>query len=171
MPVKKTSSGLPSKKNPIQKKNQHSRGNTTIKKLSPAKNKWNDKRTASSDTEKILHKIQPSGKREESFFELVYEIARQIPYGRVTSYGAIAACLGTKLSARMVGWAMNGADKINPTVPAHRVVNRVGLLSGKHHFKPPGKMEKLLKKEGILVKDDVIVDFKEKFWDPSKLEA
>ncbi len=68
----------------------------------------------------------------------------------------------------MVGWAMNGADKINPTVPAHRVVNRVGLLSGKHHFKPPGKMEKLLKKEGILVKDDVIVNFKEKFWDPGK---
>jgi methylated-DNA-protein-cysteine methyltransferase-like protein len=115
-----------------------------------------------------LNKIQPSGKREESFFELVYEVARQIPYGRVTSYGAIASCLGTKLSARMVGWAMNGADKINPTVPAHRVVNRVGLLSGKHHFKPPGKMEKLLKKEGILVKDDVIVNFKEKFWDPAK---
>jgi len=114
-----------------------------------------------------LNKINPSGKREESFFELVYEVARQIPYGRVTSYGAIAACLGTKLSARMVGWAMNGADKVNPTVPAHRVVNRSGLLSGKHHFKPPGKMEKLLRKEGILVKDDVIVNFKEKFWDPS----
>jgi len=122
-------------------------------------------------TEQMLRKIHPSGKREESFFELVYEVARQIPYGRVTSYGAIAACLGTKLSARMVGWAMNGADKINPTVPAHRVVNRVGLLSGKHHFKPPGKMEKLLKKEGILVKDDVVVDFKEKFWNPAKLEA
>lgn len=113
-----------------------------------------------------LSKIQPSGKREESFFEMVYQVARQIPYGRVTSYGAIAACLGTKLSARMVGWAMNGADKVNPTVPAHRVVNRVGLLSGKHHFKPPGKMEKLLKKEGVLVKDDVIVNFKEKFWNP-----
>lgn len=114
-----------------------------------------------------LKTVQPSGKREETFFELVYEVARQIPYGRVTTYGAIAACLGTKLSARMVGWAMNGADKSNPTVPAHRVVNRVGLLSGKHHFKPPGKMEKLLKKEGVLVKDDVIVNFREKFWDPS----
>ena len=113
-----------------------------------------------------LKTVKPSGKREETFFELVYEVARQIPYGRVTSYGAIAACLGTKLSARMVGWAMNGADKLNPTVPAHRVVNRVGLLSGKHHFKPPGKMEKLLKKEGVLVKDDVIVNFREKFWDP-----
>jgi methylated-DNA-protein-cysteine methyltransferase related protein len=115
-----------------------------------------------------LKKVNPSGRTENSFFEQVYEVARQIPYGRVTSYGAIAACLGTKLSARMVGWAMNGADKINPTVPAHRVVNRVGLLSGKHHFKPPGKMEKLLKKEGIQVKDDTIVNFKELFWDPSK---
>jgi methylated-DNA-protein-cysteine methyltransferase-like protein len=115
-----------------------------------------------------LNKIRPSGKKEESFFELVYEVTRQIPFGRVTSYGAIAACLGSRLSARMVGWAMNGADKINPTVPAHRVVNRVGLLSGKHHFNPPGKMEKLLKKEGVLVKDDVIVSFKEKFWDPSR---
>jgi methylated-DNA-protein-cysteine methyltransferase-like protein len=117
-----------------------------------------------------LREIQPSGRRDQSFFELVYEVARQIPYGRVTSYGAIAACLGTRLSARMVGYAMNGADKINPSVPAHRVVNRVGLLSGKHHFKPPGKMEKLLRKEGILVKDDTIVNFKEKFWDPGKAE-
>jgi methylated-DNA-protein-cysteine methyltransferase-like protein len=122
----------------------------------------------SENSEKKLTKIQPSGSREESFFELVYEVARQIPYGRVTSYGAIAACLGTKLSARLVGWAMNGADKVNPSVPAHRVVNRVGLLSGKHHFKPPGKMEKLLKKEGILVKNDVIVNFREIFWDPSE---
>jgi methylated-DNA-protein-cysteine methyltransferase-like protein len=115
-----------------------------------------------------LNAVGPSGKRDQSFFELVYEVARQIPYGRVTTYGAIAACLGTRLSARMVGWAMNGANKVNPDVPAHRVVNRVGLLSGKHHFKPPGKMEKLLKKEGISVKDDMIVQFKEKFWDPSK---
>ena len=115
----------------------------------------------------LLQKLQPSGKKELSFFEQVYEVARQIPFGRVTSYGAIAACLGTKLSARVVGYAMNGADKIRPTVPAHRVVNRVGLLSGKHHFSPPGKMEKLLKKEGVLVKDDQIVDFKGKFWDPS----
>ena len=158
-------------KNQIQKKNQILKGQST--KIKPASNKAgkNAKGMVPADTEKMLNKIKPSGKREESFFELVYEVARQIPYGRVTSYGAIAACLGTKLSARMVGWAMNGADKINPTVPAHRVVNRVGLLSGKHHFRPPGKMEKLLKKEGIRVKDDVIVDFKEKFWDPSKLEA
>lgn len=113
-----------------------------------------------------LKKVNPSGKQDQSFFEQVYEIVRQIPSGRVTSYGAIAACLGTKLSARMVGWALNGTDKINPTVPAHRVVNRVGLLSGKFHFKPPGKMERLLKEEGVLVKDDTVVGFSEKFWDP-----
>jgi len=153
------------------KKNIHSLKSHADIKQGTTKQTIHPKKNKSATTEEMLRKIQPSGKREESFFELVYEVARQIPYGRVTSYGAIAACLGTKLSARMVGWAMNGADKINPTVPAHRVVNRVGLLSGKHHFKPPGKMEKLLKKEGILVKDDVVVNFKEKFWDPAKLEA
>jgi methylated-DNA-protein-cysteine methyltransferase related protein len=114
-----------------------------------------------------LKSVKPSGKREESFFELVYEVARQIPKGRVTSYGAIAACLGTKLSARMVGWAMNGAGKVKPKVPAHRVVNRIGMLSGKHHFSPPGSMEKLLKKEGIKVKNDQVQDFQKVFWDPS----
>jgi methylated-DNA-protein-cysteine methyltransferase related protein len=114
-----------------------------------------------------LTTLNPSGKKEASFFELVYEVARQIPKGRVTSYGAIAACLGTKLSARMVGWAMNGAHHVKPKVPAHRVVNRNGMLSGKHHFRPAGSMEKLLRKEGIKVKDDVVVDFKKLFWDPA----
>src|SRR4030095_4817834 len=96
-----------------------------VKKNKDFKKKYADPAGKSSKNMKPdLNKIQPSGKREESFFELVYEVARQIPYGRVTSYGAIAACLGTKLSARMVGWAMNGADQVNPTVPAHRVVNR-----------------------------------------------
>ncbi len=115
-----------------------------------------------------LKSVKPSGKKEESFFEQVYEVARQIPTGRVTSYGAIAICLGTKLSARMVGWAMNGADKINPKIPAHRVVNRNGMLSGKHHFGKPDAMEKLLKKEGIKVKNDTVVDFEKLFWDPTK---
>lgn len=115
-----------------------------------------------------LKSIKPSGKKDESFFELVYEVAREIPKGRVTSYGAIAACLGTRLSARMVGWAMNGAGKVKPKVPAHRVVNRVGLLSGKHHFSPPGSMEQALRKEGIKVKNDKIVDFEKHFWDPVK---
>lgn len=115
-----------------------------------------------------LKEVKPSGKKEDGFFELVYEVARQIPKGRVTSYGAIAACLGTKLSARMVGWAMNGAHTVKPAVPAHRVVNRLGILSGKHHFSPPGQMEKLLKKEGIKVKDDQVVDFSKIFWDPAQ---
>lgn len=171
MPIKKPSTGLHSKQNKSQKKVRVPRKKEKNAEMLLAGNKIKSERSSSQDIDKILHKVRPSGKREESFFELVYEVARQIPYGRVTSYGAIAACLGTKLSARMVGWAMNGADKINPSVPAHRVVNRVGLLSGKHHFKPPGKMEKLLKKEGVLVKDDIIVNFKEKFWDPSKEEA
>jgi methylated-DNA-protein-cysteine methyltransferase-like protein len=170
-PRKKTSGALPSNTNLHQKKSKVSNDHPVSAKKTSSGTLTNSKKTSSDNAREYLNKIQPSGKREESFFELVYEVARQIPIGRVTSYGAIAACLGTKLSARMVGWAMNGADKVNPTVPAHRVVNRVGLLSGKHHFKPPGKMEKLLKKEGILVKDDVIIDFKEKFWDPGKQEA
>jgi methylated-DNA-protein-cysteine methyltransferase-like protein len=116
-----------------------------------------------------LKTVTPSGKKEESFFELVYEVARQIPRGRVTSYGAIAKCLGTKLSARMVGWAMNGAGSVRPRVPAHRVVNRNGMLSGKHHFETPTRMEELLKKEGVLVKNDKIVDFEKKFWDPAEI--
>src|SRR5688572_13962244 len=115
-----------------------------------------------------LKTVNPSGKRDENFFELVYEVARQVPKGRVTSYGAIAAVLGTKLSARMVGWAMNGSSKARPKVPAHRVVNRIGMLSGKHHFPTPDRMEILLKKDGIKVKDDKVVDFDKLFWDPAK---
>jgi methylated-DNA-protein-cysteine methyltransferase related protein len=115
-----------------------------------------------------LKQLKPSGKRDENFFELVFEVARQIPKGRVTSYGAIAACLGTRSSARMVGWAMNGAGRVRPKVPAHRVVNRLGILSGKHHFSPPGIMEELLKKEGIKVKNDTVVGFEKLFWDPAK---
>ena len=114
-----------------------------------------------------LKSLKPSGKRDENFFELVYEVARQIPKGRVTSYGAIARCLGTKMSARMVGWAMNGSGKTKPKVPAHRVVNRNGMLSGKHHFDNPDQMELLLNKEGIKVKNDIIVDFEKLFWDPA----
>ncbi len=112
--------------------------------------------------------VNPSGKREASFFELVYEVARQIPKGRVTSYGAIAACLGTRLSARMVGWAMNGAGRIRPAVPAHRVVNRNGMLTGKHHFATPDRMQELLEKEGIKVRNDTVLGFEKLFWDPAK---
>ncbi len=106
--------------------------------------------------------------KEYSFFRDVYDVVRQIPKGRVTSYGAIAAYLGTKLSARMVGWAMNGAHQIKPAVPAQRVVNRNGMLTGKHHFATPTQMEELLKKEKVEVMDDTVVDFKLKFWDPAK---
>jgi methylated-DNA-protein-cysteine methyltransferase related protein len=115
-----------------------------------------------------LKTVRPSGIKEESFFELVFEVARQIPKGRVTSYGAIAAALGTKLSARMVGWAMNGCHRVKPKVPAHRVVNRNGLLTGKMHFANPDQMQELLEKEGVMVVDDKVVEFKEKFWDPAK---
>lgn len=106
--------------------------------------------------------------KEYSFFQDVYDVVRQIPKGRVTSYGAIANYLGTKLSARMVGWAMNAAGLAKPKVPAHRVVNRNGMLSGKHHFGTPTLMEELLKKEKVLVKNDVIVNFEKVYWDPAK---
>ncbi len=105
--------------------------------------------------------------RQYSFFENVYGVVRQIPKGRITSYGAIANYLGTKSSARMVGWAMNAAHSAIPKVPAHRVVNRNGMLSGKAHFATPSLMEELLAKEKIKVKEDVIVDFKKLFWDPA----
>nr|WP_294994611.1 MGMT family protein [uncultured Sediminibacterium sp.] len=112
--------------------------------------------------------VLPSGNKDYSFFEQVYDVVRLIPKGRVTSYGAIAAYLGTRMSARMVGWAMNGAHNVKPKVPAHRVVNRNGMLSGKAHFATPTKMEELLAKEKVYVKEDVIVDFKTKFWDPGE---
>ncbi len=105
--------------------------------------------------------------KEYSFFSDVYDVVRQIPKGRVTSYGAIAAYLGTKLSARMVGWAMNAATAAKPKVPAQRVVNRNGMLTGKYHFTTETAMEDLLKKDGVAVKNDTVVDFKERFWDPA----
>ncbi|MFM7216730.1 MAG: MGMT family protein [Bacteroidota bacterium] len=102
----------------------------------------------------------------DTFFEQVYAVVRLIPKGRVTSYGAIAAYLGTAKSSRMVGWAMNGSHTVMPPVPAHRVVNRNGLLTGKHHFSSPTCMQELLEKEGIVVKGDQVVDFKRLFWNP-----
>lgn len=105
--------------------------------------------------------------RQQSFFEDVWDVVRQIPPGRVTTYGAIAKYLGTKMSARMVGWAMNGAHQVQPPVPAQRVVNRMGMLSGKAHFNPPSSMQEALEKEGIMVKDDIIQHFDKHFWDPS----
>lgn len=104
----------------------------------------------------------------ESLFDLIFDIVRHIPHGRVTSYGAIAKCIGAGGSARIVGWAMHAAGGY-PDVPAHRVVNSQGLLTGKHHFGTPKKMEQLLKKEGVKVKDDKVQDFKHVFWDPAEL--
>ena len=101
-----------------------------------------------------------------TFFDKVYEVARQIPYGKVTSYGAIAKYLGAARSARMVGWAMNNAS--DKDVPAHRVVNRNGVLTGKHHFGGTNLMQQLLENEGVKVKDNQIVDFQKHFWDPAK---
>ena len=103
---------------------------------------------------------------KENFFEMVYEVVKLIPSGRVTSYGSIANYLGTKGSARMVGWAMNAAHDLND-IPAHRVVNRNGLLTGKNHFEDPNKMEELLTNEGIEVKNDQIQAFNKHFWDPA----
>ena len=113
-----------------------------------------------------LKKIKPSGKADASFFEDVFAVVRQIPKGRVTSYGAIAAALGTRSSSRMVGWAMNSSHKMIPKVPAHRVVNRKGLLTGKMHFAYPEQMQELLEKEGVVIVDDAVQHFEEVFWDP-----
>ena len=104
--------------------------------------------------------------KNKDFFQDVYDVVRLIPEGRVTSYGAIANYLGAKQAARMVGWAMNASHALSD-VPAHRVVNRVGLLSGKNHFENPMHMEELLVKEGIIVENDQIKNFEKVFWDPA----
>lgn len=106
-------------------------------------------------------------KNDTGFFEMVYEVVRLIPPGRVTSYGAIARYLGTAKSARMVGWAMNAAHG-QPDVPAHRVLNRNGLLTGKHHFGAPSAMQELLEKEGVIVMENQVQNFSKIFWDPEK---
>jgi methylated-DNA-protein-cysteine methyltransferase-like protein len=105
--------------------------------------------------------------KNEGFFERVYSVVQRIPEGRATSYGAIARFLGSAGSARMVGWAMNASHN-RQDVPAHRVVNRKGLLTGKHHFSGTNLMQQLLENEGIEVIDDQIVNFAEKYWDPSE---
>lgn len=104
--------------------------------------------------------------KEENFFDKVYAVAKLIPFGRVTSYGAIAKYLGAARSARMVGWAMNASHNIE-NIPAHRVVNRKGILTGKHHFDGTNLMQQLLESEGIIVKDYQIQNFSTIFWDPS----
>ncbi len=118
---------------------------------------------------KRYRKMASETDKTANFFEQVYQLVRQIPEGRVTSYGAIARALGTAGSSRMVGYAMRAASRANPPVPAHRVVNRVGLLSGKRAFGGPTLMQQLLANEGVMVIDDQVVDFDRTFWDPQSL--
>ena len=108
-------------------------------------------------------------KKSDNFYDKVYKIARLVPFGRVTSYGAIAAYLGAARSARMVGWAMNNSHNQTQEVPAHRVVNRKGLLTGKHHFGGTNLMQQLLENEGIVVVENQIQDFEKVFWNPIDL--
>ncbi|MEO6820292.1 MAG: MGMT family protein [Ginsengibacter sp.] len=115
----------------------------------------------------IRKELPRSINKQYSFFEDVYAVVRQIPKGRVTSFGAIANYLGTRSSARMVGWAMNGAHSAMPEVPAQRVLNRNGMLTGKAHFATPTEMEELLLKENVKVENDTVVDFDKLFWDPA----
>ena len=110
--------------------------------------------------------IQPPQKSSD-LFEMIWEVVRLIPAGRVTNYGSIAKYIGSGLSSRVVGYAMNASHHSSKKVPAHRVVNRIGVLSGKHHFKTPFEMQELLEKEGTEVKDDKVLDFQKKFWDPN----
>jgi len=105
---------------------------------------------------------------QADIYDAIYDVVRAIPKGRVTNYGAVAAAIGAASGARVVGYAMNMCTGIKPKVPAHRVVNRNGMLTGKHHFSPPEKMQQLLEKEGVKIKDDKVVDFDALFWDPIK---
>jgi methylated-DNA-protein-cysteine methyltransferase-like protein len=130
--------------------------------------KTNRKIKAPKPSKTTGREIPATPSSNSGFFEDVFDVVRQIPRGRVTSYGAIAQYLGTRLSARMVGWAMNASHTAHPGVPAQRVVNRNGMLSGKHHFPTPTAMEELLQKDGVEVKNDQVVRFNEIFWDPSK---
>jgi methylated-DNA-protein-cysteine methyltransferase-like protein len=105
---------------------------------------------------------------EPTFYEDVYAVVRLIPKGRVSSYGAIARYLGSRSSARLVGWAMNASHASDPSLPAHRVLNRNGLLTGKHHFGDPDQMQRLLEAEGVVVVEDQVRDWDQLFWDPSR---
>jgi methylated-DNA-protein-cysteine methyltransferase-like protein len=105
--------------------------------------------------------------KTKDFFQNVFDVVRLIPKGRVTSYGAIAKYLGTGGSSRMVGWAMNASHGVKPKVPAHRVVNRNGMLTGKAHFETPTHMQELLEKEKIKVQNETVMDFENLFWDPT----
>jgi methylated-DNA-protein-cysteine methyltransferase-like protein len=106
-------------------------------------------------------------KNDIGFFERVYEVTRLSPYGRITSYGAIASFIGSPGASRMVGWALNSCHTLDDLIPAHRVVNRIGVLTGKHHFRHPDLMKELLESEGVKVENDRVVEFSRLFWDPA----
>ena len=125
------------------------------------------KESSSGIPEDLIMALPDTKPKKHNFFEDVFDVVRLIPKGRVTSYGAIARYLGTGLSARMVGWAMNAAHTEKKLAP-HRVVNSQGLLTGKHHFSPPNAMQERLEKEGVKVKNDKVQDFEKVFWDPAK---
>lgn len=112
--------------------------------------------------------VRDGAVQERDFFQDVMDVVRRIPRGQVTSYGAIAKYLGAARSARIVGYCMNNSHTVRPAVPAHRVVNSAGLLTGKHHFGPGDRMRKLLEKDGVKVKGDQVVEFAKRFWDPVK---
>ncbi len=109
-------------------------------------------------------------KESDDFYNRVFDVVRLVPHGRVTTYGAIARFLGAARSSRLVGWAMNRSHNIIPIIPAHRVVNRAGILSGKAHFNDPNEMQRLLELEGVVVKDDQIINFDDVFWDPASMD-
>jgi methylated-DNA-protein-cysteine methyltransferase-like protein len=117
---------------------------------------------------KYANAKKASKQEDYGFFEDVFEVVRQVPKGRVTTYGAIAGYLGSRMSARMVGWAMNASHDVRPKVPAQRVVNRNGMLTGKNHFSTPTLMQELLEKDGVRVEEDTVVNFKVLFWDPGE---
>lgn len=119
---------------------------------------------------KNTEKTAPKEKEKDGFFDAVYDIVRQVPRGQVTTYGAVAEATGIRTSARMVGWALSVSSKAKPRVPAHRVVNRMGILTGRRHFATPTLMQELLEQEGVKVQDDTVVDFKRLFWEPPVLQ-
>ena len=127
-----------------------------------------NKGKASRHLDSANHLNVPATSQGRNFFEDVFDVVRLIPPGRVTNYGSIAKYLGSGLSSRMVGWAMNASHVADPPVPAQRVVNRNGMLTGKHHFATPTMMQELLEKEGVVVKNDKVVDFDQLYWDPEK---
>lgn len=114
----------------------------------------------------MISKNPPTRNNSDSFFNKVYQVTRSVPEGRVTTYGAIARYIGSPGASRMVGWALNNCHLLDEYIPAHRVVNRNGMLTGKNHFRHPDLMQQLLEAEGVMIEEDQIIDFKDKFWDP-----